>query len=383
MASKPAARQGDTTSHGGTILSGSPNVFINGRPAATVGDLYACPTCGVTGPLVSGSPTVLINGKPAARVGDFCACPGPPSVIIGGSPNVFIGGPSPADGPGVAAGLASAVMAEAGAGNPGSGATARPVSPWVGVGYADAAGRPVTGWRYHAEGPGDERRGQLGSGGQVWVDALAEVGPVEVGLVGAYGCRWSRAEARVGDEVGVSAQCVGIADGELAHFEVWRETASPDGTASRAKVWERMGEVQGGRVEAAAPFVFAWGADEGRAGAEASSGLAEGEGSPPPPDAAAGHAGSARDGRGGGPPVYVCEVSVGGLHRARSGPLRHQDWVEIEVVDADDRPVARASCVVVFADGARRTEVADGRGVVRVESAPPGPYRLAEVHRPR
>jgi uncharacterized Zn-binding protein involved in type VI secretion len=68
-----AARGGDATSDAGTpVVGGSPNVFINGRPAATLGDKTGCG--GVT---VGGAANVFINGKPAARVGDLTTgCPG-------------------------------------------------------------------------------------------------------------------------------------------------------------------------------------------------------------------------------------------------------------------------------------------------------------------
>ncbi|MFT8947585.1 MAG: PAAR domain-containing protein [Acetobacter aceti] len=96
--SKPAARTTDmhtcpeTASQvphvGGPIASGSPNVFINGRSAARVGDIATC-----NGPLdkiSEGSASVFINGKPAARMGDRTEHGG---VVIIGSSNVFIGGP--------------------------------------------------------------------------------------------------------------------------------------------------------------------------------------------------------------------------------------------------------------------------------------------------
>ena len=40
----------------------------------------------------SGMPTVMIEGKPAATVGNLCTCTGPPDSIIMGSTTVFIGG---------------------------------------------------------------------------------------------------------------------------------------------------------------------------------------------------------------------------------------------------------------------------------------------------
>ena len=97
--SKPAARVGDMTAHGGTITGpGCATVLIGNMPAATVGDLHVCPAFNgpvphVGGPIMLGSMTVLIGGRPAARVGDTCTCVGPPSSILPpGCPTVLIGG---------------------------------------------------------------------------------------------------------------------------------------------------------------------------------------------------------------------------------------------------------------------------------------------------
>jgi uncharacterized Zn-binding protein involved in type VI secretion len=97
--STPAARVGDMTIHGGAITGpGVPNVLIGGMPAATAGDLQACPLSNGpvphgTGPIVKGSLTVFIGGKPAARVNDPCICVGAPNQIAPpGCPTVFIGG---------------------------------------------------------------------------------------------------------------------------------------------------------------------------------------------------------------------------------------------------------------------------------------------------
>ena len=95
----PAARMGDTTSHGGSIIAGFPTVLIGGAPAARLTDMHTCPmqTPGVPpiphvgGPIVGpGSPTVLIGGLPAARVGDNCVCVGPPDSIVMGCMTVMI-----------------------------------------------------------------------------------------------------------------------------------------------------------------------------------------------------------------------------------------------------------------------------------------------------
>ena len=96
---KPAARLGDRTAHGGSIIVGCASVLIGGMPAARVGDMHVCPmvTPGLPpiphagGPIIMGSPTVFIGGMPAARMTDLAVCTGPLDVIISGCPNVLIG----------------------------------------------------------------------------------------------------------------------------------------------------------------------------------------------------------------------------------------------------------------------------------------------------
>lgn len=90
----PAARAGDVSVHGGTIVGpGIPTVLIGGMPAAVASDMHGCVILPIVHqPTVSafplGSATVLIGGKPALRVGNRCICGasaavGAPTVIIG------------------------------------------------------------------------------------------------------------------------------------------------------------------------------------------------------------------------------------------------------------------------------------------------------------
>ncbi|MCH8507139.1 MAG: type VI secretion system PAAR protein, partial [Ectothiorhodospiraceae bacterium] len=94
---KPAARLTDMgDKHDGfpatPIMEGSPDVLINGRPAARQGDALVPHTKPKKSShprnIAEGSASVFINGKPAARLGDAISCGG---VIIGGSGDVFIG----------------------------------------------------------------------------------------------------------------------------------------------------------------------------------------------------------------------------------------------------------------------------------------------------
>lgn len=83
---RPQARLGDTSSHGGTVITGSITTIVNGRPVARMGDLHVCPIPGhgVT-PIVSGSLDTATDGRPNARVGDTAGCG---AVIVTGSLNV-------------------------------------------------------------------------------------------------------------------------------------------------------------------------------------------------------------------------------------------------------------------------------------------------------
>lgn len=92
-----AARLGDMGAGHGCfpptpIMAGSPDVLINGRPAARVGDPLLLHGCGNCPPhprsISAGSGNVIINGKPAARAGDAIGCGGS---ISNGSGDVLIG----------------------------------------------------------------------------------------------------------------------------------------------------------------------------------------------------------------------------------------------------------------------------------------------------
>ncbi|GAB4276972.1 MAG: hypothetical protein Kow0056_07970 [Coriobacteriia bacterium] len=62
---------GDPVTVEGPITTGSPNVFVGGRPAARVGDVGVHAACSGsnTFEIIEGDSSVLINGRPAARIG--------------------------------------------------------------------------------------------------------------------------------------------------------------------------------------------------------------------------------------------------------------------------------------------------------------------------
>ncbi|MDP2490220.1 PAAR domain-containing protein [Vibrio splendidus] len=73
---------------GGPISGpGVPTVLIGNMPAATLGDMCVC--VGPPDSIIKGSATVLIISKPAARMGDTTSHGG---TIVLGMPTVMIGG---------------------------------------------------------------------------------------------------------------------------------------------------------------------------------------------------------------------------------------------------------------------------------------------------
>jgi uncharacterized Zn-binding protein involved in type VI secretion len=100
----PAARVGDPTTHGAPLAPGpgSTNVMIGGQPAwRAMIDQHACPAVSISGAdgvgsVIKGSPTVFINGLMACRQLDIVVekpglAMGPVNPIIMGELTVIIG----------------------------------------------------------------------------------------------------------------------------------------------------------------------------------------------------------------------------------------------------------------------------------------------------
>lgn len=66
-------RKGDTGSHGGVIVTGSPDTLCEGRQVARVTDTYNCDIHGPN-PIVEGSPKFYANGLRIVRHGDLASC---------------------------------------------------------------------------------------------------------------------------------------------------------------------------------------------------------------------------------------------------------------------------------------------------------------------
>lgn len=85
----PGVTRKDSDTAGGTLVSASGNVFVNGKGAVRIGDSVAghgtAPHNSPT--MAEGSSTVFVNGIPVCRAGDKATC----GDAATGSGNVFAG----------------------------------------------------------------------------------------------------------------------------------------------------------------------------------------------------------------------------------------------------------------------------------------------------
>jgi uncharacterized Zn-binding protein involved in type VI secretion len=140
----------------GPAISGSADVFVNGRPALRVDDVGIHAAC--CGPnqwrAQEGSSTVFINGKPAHRVDDHVQHCGGAGQLVEGSDNVIVGGPPTAVGQPASANGKSASLA---------------------IRLRDERGRPLGGVRYKVTGSdGQVVEGALDASGAATVTPLAD-----------------------------------------------------------------------------------------------------------------------------------------------------------------------------------------------------------------
>ncbi|MBN3848726.1 PAAR domain-containing protein [Paraburkholderia sp. Ac-20342] len=76
MTEKAIICQGDTTSHGGTVLEGEPTDTVDGKAIAGVGHMVSCPKCGGVFPIlpITRRYPHRIHGRETAVEGMRTAC---------------------------------------------------------------------------------------------------------------------------------------------------------------------------------------------------------------------------------------------------------------------------------------------------------------------
>jgi uncharacterized Zn-binding protein involved in type VI secretion len=352
---KPAARIGDTTSHGGSIVAGAPTVLIGGMPAARMNDMHVCPLVNpgvpppphVGGPALIGSPTVLICGQMALRMGDMAQCSGPPDSIVAGCPTVLIGESAGAGAPGF--GLAGAVSSAAIAGGESSSDTTSTTAEesqtedeedhFLQVKFVDKAGNPVTGVDYKMKAPDSEEIRSVLSG--TIKKAGVKEGDYDIELIGFMGAWWSVAKAKVGDKVDLVAGSFGIESGTKATIKIFlKDVNSSD---KLLKIIET--EVENDRIEADWTF-------------EINDDFLKMQN-------------SQRENHGYSSPEFYFVVSAD-KSSARSDFLRFEDWLELKLKDEDGKAIGDVGYRVYLPNGEIREGKLDSSGYAKEEKIPPG-----------
>lgn len=360
--SQPAARLGDMTAHGGTIVVGMPTVLIGGMPAARVGDMHVCPMVTpavppiphVGGPaLPPGSPTVLIGGMPALRMGDMLTCVGPPDAVAIGCPTVLIG--MGGGGSGGGGGGGKAPMSGKNAAKAAQFALqplkwpVKEIKNWITFKIQDKAKIAVQGMKYHLkDADGKEYNDTVQSNGLVHRNNMASSGNNELTLYTVYGAKWEKETAKVGDTVKMEAKVMGIEDGTEALFQILKR----DMHGPHVVIKEIKAKVQGEKVEAEWKYDY--------------SEMYTDELVPHKP-ASARLKYSAPD--------FYFEVIVK-HHKARSGFLQYQDWIAVELKDEKGQAIANADYLLYFSNGEVRKGQLDGSGKAKIENVPPVSHKI-------
>jgi uncharacterized Zn-binding protein involved in type VI secretion len=361
---KPAARMGDTTAHGGTIVLGNPTLMIGKMPSAALGDMHVCPMCTgpvphVGGAITLGSMGVLLGKKPGARVSDLSVCVGPPSMPAMGCFTVLIG----EAGSGSQAGSAAAAAAAAALSKKGPKAVdpfplAEPPGPVeaheILVEFTDSAGKPLSGVKYTITDPDKaELVGASTLDGAARHAGYAKKGSFDLFVPELKNAKWKKAKLKMGEE---------------AEFEIEADLAE---TVKEAKVviFETRGNdrravafldlpVEGKKVkgswtpeyhEVEVPPVESGDSDAGAP-------------TLPPPEK----------------PTYDFMCVADGLV-AVSDTLTLADMLEIELLDADGKGIADADYELILPGGEIRRGKLDGSGKAKFEDLEPG---AAEVRFP-
>lgn len=355
---KPAARLGDVTSHGGTVVLGAPTVLIGKMPAAGLGDMHVCPmVTGVVphvgGPVALGSMGVLIAKKPAARVSDLSPCVGPPDMPAMGCMTVLIGEMGGAGGGGAAAAAAAAAAAKQNGlktikpFEPIEPAEPRTENHYVECAVVDGAGLPLIGLRYKLTDPdGNKIAGAVATGGRIRHDGYSQAGDFKVELACLANVKWSKTKSKPGETLQLKADAEGFEDGTDCAVMVFEAL----GNGNQRMLKSFAAKVQGKKVSA--------------------------DWSLTPEELAKVQIDSAKGQAGAGGKVEYFFIMVADGIVGVSDAMQCLDTAKLELLDADDKPLAEAKYEMLLRDGSVRSGKADKQGKAEEKDLPAGPYTI-------
>jgi uncharacterized Zn-binding protein involved in type VI secretion len=352
---KPAARMGDMTMHGGSIVMGLPTVLIGGMPAARLGDMHVCPMVTPAGPapiphvgmpIMLGSAGVLIGGMPAARMGDMAACVGPPDSIALGCMTVLIGEAGGGGGGGGGAGAAGAGSgaAEKGAITSASIAgtqaqAAQNETAFFDTSVQDKAGKPISGVGFSLKAPdGTTQGGTLA--GRIYRTGVPK-GNHELSIRGIADVRWSAQNAKVGDKVKMIIETAGIDSGTKASLQVFVKDAGY--TDHLLDTFETT--VSGDKVEKE------WTLEVD----EKYLGICDKK---------------EKTKKRYSQPFFYFRVAIGDMQE-RSGILYFKDELEVEIRDGDGNAYKEKEIEISLPSGRKMTKKTDGSGKIVLKDLPP------------
>jgi len=366
---KPAARQGDSTAHGGVITVGAPTVLIGGMPAARAGDMTSCPMAvpaptpipHVGGPITLGSAGVLICGMPAARMGDQAMCPPMgPAPIVAGCFTVLIGetggggGGGGAGGPGgggsgdagQAGGAATATgdAESSSSGDGGEGDDQADEGHRLDVEITDQGGHPITGVRYQLAGPESmQDRGQLIGGVR---KTGVPSGDYEIKIEAITAAQWSSLRHQVGEEITLEVSTAGVDDGAHVLLEIYRRDSNrPD-----LLVHAIEESVDGDAVS------VNW--------------------TPEVTEDLLAYQDDCLDKGQYSNPFYLFKVAIGTL-KAWSPLMQLRDQLEVVLKDDTGDSLAERALLIAFPNGEIRAAKTDSGGKLKLEDVPCGRFRIS------
>ena len=355
---KPAARMGDSTAHGGVIVTGFPTVLIGGMPAARLTDMHTCPMATpatppiphVGGPISGpGVPTVLIGGMPAACVGDMAVCVGPPSTIIMGCMTVLIG-PGGGGGGGGGAGSSGAGSAVTSAKQAltDNVETTTKEEHWLEFEVKDKAGNLISGIPYKlTDTDNKDSESLILSDGKILRDALKE-GEAKVILRNIFSPSWSKNNAKVGDKVKLSLKSMGIENGEKVELNIFVKDANYQDHL--LEIIETT--IQNEKAEAEWELTMD----------EKFTNLVE-------------H----KENIGGYSNQFFYFDAYCAGFKIKSPLLYYEDWVELEFKDEDGNALANKKFKMILPTGEIKKGKLDGSGKTKIEKIPPGKIDISLI----
>lgn len=214
-------------------------------------------------------------------------------------------------------------------------------SHWIEYQFIDSAGKPLSGIPYEYTGLDNRmERGTLPNNGVIRKENYPVTGECNVRLFILTNAQWSEDSARVGDVVKLMADGEGFKDGTKAVFEIWEsDIDGKDDFITKIK-----SSIKGGKIETEWKYEYREDKDDVTKEDEQ---------------------------KGYSAPEYYFWVKVKEC-KARSDLLRFRDWIEIELKDEENNPIADEDFLLFLANGEVKKGKTDQNGYIKVEDICPG-----------